>query len=91
MRNAKHYTQSNIIYIAKIYLLHVTKNIIGFSMDEYNYIIREDNDGMIISMDGMLDAIDIEETLKGNTLTSLNPCKKNLTTFEQITALFLRK
>lgn len=33
-------------------------------MDEYNYIIREDNDGMIISMDGMLDAIDIEETLK---------------------------
>ncbi len=35
-------------------------------MVKFNYIVREDNIGKTISVDGMVDAVDIEETLKNN-------------------------
>lgn len=45
-------------------------------MVEYNYIEREDNIGKIISEDAMLDAVDIEETLKSKYIYIYNSIKE---------------
>lgn len=46
-------------------------------MVNLNYIIREDNIGKTISEDGMLDAVDIEETLKSRYVYIFNSMKEN--------------
>ena len=45
-------------------------------MVKYNCIIREDNIGKIISEDAMLDAVDIEETLRSKYIYLYNSIKE---------------
>lgn len=46
-------------------------------MVKYNCIQREDNVGRLISEDGMLDAVDIEETLRSHYIYLYNSIKEN--------------
>ena len=51
-------------------------------MANFNFIIREDNVGKIISEDGMLDAVDIEETLQSKYNYLYNSMKEDYYTLK---------